>query len=539
MSASRSASSPSRTSRRRRFIPRVGELEDRCNPSPLVLHVTSSGPDPNAFIPGSIESIVQYAPEGSIVDLGTAPGGVVTIDSQINVPYNVTITNLEKTPVTVTWTGPENPGWTDGVFLLQSGDTVSNFTIVDASGGRGFGIIPDGFSYGITVNNMTLIGCYEGLSTDGSQVTCNGNTYKGCYYGEVVGDSILTETNATFVGNTFAGLAIYQGRATENNAVFTGNNGFPVALQTNSTLTMNGGVISNNIANPVNVPSGDIAGVVTVFQQSTLVLNAVTVTGNSGGYAVAVSDPTSSATLNACVLSGNPGGALANNGGTLQMAGDLIANNSVSNDGSAIYLNGGQNTVNATQINGNTGGAAVYYFAAVASTDNLSVSNTVLSGNTVAIVANLPPVTGTTGQTELWLYNDAIEGGGYGVDVIAPPSPSSPGNFQAAIIACDVINNKNVGINANTSVLVASSVVAGNGIDLLGGEYTLTHSLIQQNPINARVASTTLCIIGQSPDLLSDNEPASGSPLIGAGLPTGPLTIRGKPRGSRPNIGAY
>jgi hypothetical protein len=223
-----------------------------------------------------------------------------------------------------------------GVFIMENGSVVQN-------------------------------GGYSGIWIDSGSVIMYGGTIKN----NRTPDIIFTATHGAGI-NAYNGSSItMHGNAQiSHNEVGRYGAGGGIWLDSASSLTMEGGIITSNISIPVN-SQHNLGGGVAINTNSRFTMNNGEISNNSStwhtghGGGVSLNTQTSSFVMNGGVIRGNTangnGGAVhIRSGATFTMHGGTIANNNA-NRGAGVYTDwgnfiktGGTITGNTATVQGNT-----------------------------------------------------------------------------------------------------------------------------------------------------------------------------------------
>lgn len=409
------------------------------------------------------------ASSGAGVYIGNNGSGLSTVANTVPVSIDNTIFDL-------------NVGGSNGALAVLGGSSVtvnkSTFTnnVVSAFTANGGAIF---------VNAGTLNLQNSTVSNNFSASTSNTGTANagGIYFGN---NAVGILTNNTISGNSAA-------------ATGSGGNGGGIHVNSVANVTINGGVISNNLGNSTSTTGGGGGGL-SLAGNATVTINNATITNNSalhlgGGILLAAGSTSATASgtliINNSTISGNTGGLFASagtGGGGLAITGTggmtLITNSTITGNSSGVH--GGGILAGSGTALGTTGlGGSV------------TIRNSTIAFNTAAnngggiAFNNLP--TGTT-TTTLNLLSSIVSDNtsAAGSDVMNGVVTATAGRFNINLgtntLLKTAVATLTAGTVAGTPIISATANLGGLASN---GGATQTHSLLAGSAaINAGTNAT-------------------------------------------------
>jgi len=415
---------------------------------------------------------------------------------------------------------------TDNTGNITGGGMFTRNTSATMNGGVISGNVAGNFGGGVYGS---------GGSVSLSNITVTSNTAK--YYGGGIidvfsnfniQDSTISDNTSSYYGNGLGGgIANYSGELTLSDDVISnnhaGNSGGGVwnsgsLAVTNTTISGNGssgdggGVWNSGVA---QMTGGSVSGNTSghrgggISASGTMTLTNLTLSNNTATYEGGGLDETYSgtATLASCTVSGNAsqsgwGGGGVYSNGTLFLSECTVSGNSASFNGGGLYINVLQTTLTNVTISGNSashgGGVQVWEGAAL-------LTNVTISGNTAR-----------------------DDGGGFFVS----------GYGGHATMTNTIVTGNTVGVNANDIQHPWTSISGSNNLIGTGGSGGLVNG-VDENLVG--VSNVLLAPLGFYGGTTQTMPLLPGSPAINAGTSTGaPATDqRGSPRVGAVDIGAF
>lgn len=371
-------------------------------------------------------------------------------------------------------------------------------------------VAPGSYSAVVVSKAANIVGTGAGPTISGTGATL-GNP---AMY--VAATGTVTVTNVTLTNGNYAsggGLAIAAGNVVTHDVRITGNkarNGGGVFLAAGS-LTMNGGQVTGNRATAVAANQGWGGGFY-VNVNTTLTLDGVTVADNladgAGVSALGLGGGITSAgtvTIRDSSFTGNKG---------------LPANGSA---GGAIYDNGPSLTISGSEFSGNSAalGGALSAAKAVTATDSDFTANTASAGGAVQAAANVTLTGGSvTGNDAVGTYGGAFYLTGTpaapaalvvdGVEVAGNAAVSAGGaayttanvstTFRNGSTVTDNTAQVGAGIMSGGTLTVRDSEVTGNDASFQGGGIVNGSVVAADTPtasiIDSEVSDNTAAVAG-------------------------------------------
>lgn len=234
------------------------------------------------------------------------------------------------------------------------------------------------------------------------------------------------------------------------------------AILVNGTLTLDGVIVSDSIANNVNAPTTGNGGGIAVDRGSLTLINSIVQNNFATGYGGGIVNQLGTVTLQDSNVSGNTsntgGGGVAVDRGTLNSATTIISNNTTLGSGGGIYTQVGTTNVSDTQIQNNT--------------------STLAGGGIWA------------GGTTFGLYSSTVQGNassddGGGIALMLQSKLQGSGVQVLGNTASDFggglhISGSTITLD-DSSFAQNKSTTSGGGINLESSIFTLTDSSIYQN----------------------------------------------------------
>jgi predicted outer membrane repeat protein len=439
--------------------------------------------------PGSLRQAVLDASDGAVINLGSVTG-TMTLSSQLSLDKNVTIQGPGANQLTISgddrtrlFTIEKNAQVTISALTLTRGSAGgsnsdddnggaievqqdASLTLHDArvifntAGGNGGGIYAKGGS--VTVNG----GQIAKNTAKGNAKTDNGSGGGGIY----VEGAALNISGTTLVGNAAK------------------RDGGGIWATGGSTLTVENATITGNIADNIAGGLGSYKGKVRIKGSKVLGNSA----GSAGGIYIYAGSMTIEDTTFANNIAQQTGGGIFNSSGSVTIEGSTItANSALNRGGGGIYTeaanDGDHNmTIRQTLLSGNSaktyGGGLWASKGAVTISQSSFLSNSAdreggglfLSSKAVGgtIDKSLFSENSTSGACCADHYGGAIYAGGN-----TSISNSTVVNNGGAVDAIDsyssivisystVANNRGTGIDVERNLVVGASIIAANGTDI-------------------------------------------------------------------------
>ena len=430
---------------------------------------------------GAVEYFVGFLVESTDDTVDATPGDGTVADSSGNSTLRAGIMEANARA------GDDTIAVGPGTYTLrllgteEDGGATGDLDITDTTGS----LTILGAGAGITIIDANEIDRVLHILA-GAELTLSGVTITG-------GHAVFVDGTTGRGGGitSFGSLTITDSEITSNRADYGGG-----GIRSNQgSLTITDSVVSNNI-------SGDYGGGIWNNSPSTAVLTNTTVSGNlSSSYGGGIFNEAEMTITNSTItgntaevsISGHGGGGIANyTGATLQIVDCTISDNEVTGAGGGVLNDGGTLQISGSTIANNT---ASYGGGITNKSGTMTVTNSTISGNTVS-----------------------GEGGG-----ISFNAASTSGTITFTTISDNFAASGFHGITSGSAALqLGNTIVAGHQDQTSGPELNGTFTSLGNNLIGDVGTAT-----GFTDGVNGDQVGGGGNPVIDPLL--GPLADNGEP----------